>query len=97
MNLINQLNNRSIGHKFDRQSFLLHLHKKEFSDTIQVIRNSYIETFGSMWEMNHETYCANVGNEIQLQTQFCKQCGNYVLASSEHSNSSHCDFYKCIN
>lgn len=97
MNLVNQLNNRSIGRKFNKQPFLLHLHKKEFSDTIQVIRNSYVSIMDGMWGMNHKTYCADIGSEIQLQTQFCKQCGNYVFASSEHSNTSHCDFYKCIN
>ena len=89
MNIIQQLSSRSTSGRFEKsfeQSFLLHLHKKEFSDTVQVIRNSDIYIADSI------VYSVDVGHEVQFQTQFCKSCGGYALCGSETNGYTQCGF-----
>jgi hypothetical protein len=101
MNIIQQLSSRSINGRFGKsfeQSFHLHLHKKEFSDTVQVIRNSDVHIADSIWSPDlHTLYCVDVGSEVQIQSQFCRSCGNYTMSgiymtNGETGGSTQCNF-----
>lgn len=95
MELIHDLHNRSLGKKVKHEKFLRFLHKMNFSDTIQVIRNSDILVSNNMY-VEFENYLADFGTEIFLSNTFCKKCGNYMYIKDTSPNKINCNFYKCL-
>ena len=105
MNFMKKLINRQIDPRYGKgiqKSFFECIQgdsKKEFSDTLQVIKNSEVEYSGN-YDITFENYFADFGSEILFQIQYCKTCGEYMmsynLSLGEIAKRSECCMTECL-